>query len=102
MDFINKGEIVFCNILLEYLENNKVKNLELNRVIFSRKYISNYPKLDNKDIIISKIKSKYIIKDIKVIDLDIIARTGYIHKHKGYTEVSKNNEVRNKITGAYE
>lgn len=102
MDFINKGEIVYCNILLEYLENNKVKNLELNKVIFSRKYISNYPKLDNKDIIISKIKSKYIIKDIKVIDLDIIARTGYIHKHKGYTEVSKNNEVRNKITGAYE
>ena len=102
MDIINKGEIVFCNILLEYLENNKVKNIELNNVVFSRRYISNYPKLDNGDMIINTIKSKYIIKDVKVIDLDIIARTGYIHKHKGYTEVSKNNEVRNKITGAYE
>lgn len=81
MDKIDKGEIVLCNITLKYLENNKVKNIELNNVIFSRKYISNYPKLDNKDIIISKIKSKNIIKKIEVINLDIIVRTGYIHKY---------------------
>lgn len=104
MDIINKGEIVFCNITLSYLESLKLKNIKLDRVVFSRSYISNYPNLDINDSIVFKIKSKVkcIISDVKVVDLHIIARTGYKHKHKGFTEVSKNNEVRNKNSGAYE
>lgn len=108
MDIINKGEIVFCNITLSYLESLKLKNIKLDRVVFSRSYISNYPNLDINDSIVFKIKSKIkskvkcIISDVKVVDLHIIARTGYKHKLKGFTEVSKNNEVRNKNSGAYE
>ena len=81
MEEIDKGEIVFCNITLKYLDNLKVKIIKLDKVIFSRKYNSNYPKLNINHNIISKIKSKNIIKDVEVINLDIIVRTGYIHKY---------------------
>jgi len=102
MDIIDKGEIVFCNIEINYKEDLKIKNIKLNRVVFSRDYISNYPILDKNNFITSKIKRNGIISDIKVIDLIVIVRTGFKHNIKGYTKAAKNNEGRNKISGVYE
>ena len=102
MDTIDKGEIVLCNIEITYKEDLKAKSIKLNRVVFSREYISNYPILDKNNFITSKIKTKGILSDIKVIDLSVIVRTGYKHNIKGYTKAAKNNEGRNKITGVYE
>ena len=36
-----------------------------------------------------------------IIDINIISRTGFKHKDKGYTTAKKNEQVRDDITGAY-
>ena len=52
---------------------------------------------------IKKINPKKPIEcDVTVIDLKIHAKTGFKNKSKHYTEVKRNEQIRNKITGAYE
>ena len=70
-----------------------------------REYVDTYPLLDynvhKRDIL--KINPKKPIEcNVIVIDLNVHARTGFKNKNKNYTEVKRNEQVRNKITGAYE
>jgi hypothetical protein len=84
---INKGEIVYCNIEVEYertnhKNKNKLKKI-LDNCVFSRPYDCNtYPILDviKYSMFINKIdkKNAYYISNVKVVNLNILARTGYI------------------------
>lgn len=75
---IKKGEIVYCNITV-IKDKNKVF---LNNVV--------YKEVDG------------FYKQNKVVKIDIIKRLGFESKQRGYNEVKKSNEERNKITGAYD
>jgi len=87
---VELGEIVFCNLTIKY--NNK--NHTLKDVV----YKNNGNLFFNKRILLNlKIK-----EPVEVISIDIIKRMGFEKKSNGFTEVKKNNEKRNKITGAYE
>ena len=82
MDKINKGEIVFCNIEIEYTKLKKIIKKKFNRFIFSRFYdCIDYPNIDiNKYyMLINKLdrKNAHNISNVKIVDLDIIVRTGY-------------------------
>ena len=86
---INKGEIVYCDIELEYERKNhkhKKKFIKtLNKCIFARPYECNtFPILDviKYSMLINKIdkKNAYYISNVKVVNLNILARTGYIAK----------------------
>tara|TARA_Y100001963_G_scaffold57513_1_gene80521 strand:+ start:1907 stop:2176 length:270 start_codon:yes stop_codon:yes gene_type:complete len=86
MDKIDKGEIVYCNMKVEFDRNNRkiIKNID--NCIFSRPWTDdNYPYLDvvNFSRFINKLEKnkKHKIENIKVINLDIITRTGYINKY---------------------
>jgi hypothetical protein len=90
IDKIEKGEIVYCNITVEYI-NNKLKSKfpikkRLNNIIFSRFYdCINFPNLDviKYSMFINKLdkKNAQYIDNIKIVDLSILARTGYKHKY---------------------
>jgi len=109
MDNIEPGEIVYCNITYQYDRpyRNRIKTetVELRNVVFGREYIDTYPLLNyyvhKRDIL--KINPKKPLEcDVKVIDLKIHSRVGFKNKTKSYTEVKRNEQIRNKITGAYE
>ena len=109
MDSLEPGEIVYCDITYQYdrLYRNRTKTetVELRNVVFGREYVDTYPLLDynvhKRDIL--KINPKKPIEcNVIVIDLNVHARTGFKNKNKNYTEVKRNEQVRNKITGAYE
>ena len=87
MDNIEKGEIVYCNIEFEYqrtnYRNKNFFNKTLLKTIFARKYdCINFPDLDliKYSMLINKIdrKNSYYIINLKVVNLKILARTGYI------------------------
>lgn len=109
MDNLDPGEIVYCDITYQYerpfRKRLKKEVVTLRNVVFGREYVSDYPSLDyntyKRDI--RKInKKKPLDCDVKVIDLQIHSRVGFKNKSKGYTEVKRNEQIRNKITGAYE
>jgi len=109
MDNIEPGEIVYCDITYEYerpyRNRTKTETVELINVVFGREYDDTYPLLNynvyKRDI--NKINPKKPLEcDARVIDLKIHARTGFKRKIKGYTQVKRNEQIRNKITGAYE
>ena len=87
IDKIEKGEIVFCNLKVEYTRKNyrfrKVFYKEFKECVFSRKYdCNNFPNLDviKYSRLINKIdyKNSYYISNVKIVNLSILARTGYI------------------------
>lgn len=83
-------EIVFCNIEFVY----KKKQYKLDEVVY--KYIDGF--YYNKRILDRiGVKSK-----VFVTKLIIIKRMGFENKSKEFTEVKKNEEQRNNITGTYE
>jgi len=109
MDNIDKGEIVYCDITYQYdrpFRNViKTETVKLYNVVFGRGYDCGFPILDyttyKRDI--RKINKKKPLEcDVKVVGLQIHERVGFKNKSKRYTEVKKNIEQRNKITGAYE
>ena len=109
MDKLEKGEIVYCDITYQYerpfRKIQKVETIKLNKVVFGREYVSDYPLLDyntyKRDI--RKInKKKPLDCDVKVVDLQVHSRVGFKNRTNKYTEVKKNIEQRNKTTGAYE
>ena len=86
---VNKGEIVYCNIEFEYKRiNTKFKTnftKILNKCIFARPYeCDTFPILDviKYSMLINKIdkKNAYYISNVKIVNLNILARTGYIAK----------------------
>ena len=109
MDNIEPGEIVYCDITYTYdrpfRNRTKTEIVKMRNVVFGREYDDSYPYLKysqhKRDII--KINPKKPIElDVLVTDLKIHARTGFKNRSKGYTEVKRNEQIRNKITGAYE
>ena len=84
---INKGEIVYCNLEVEYRRNNRTYIKKFNNFIFARKYDDyDYPNIDviKYSMFINKIdrKNAQYLSNIKIVNLDIIKRTGYIHKYE--------------------
>jgi hypothetical protein len=82
MDKINKGEIVFCNIEIQYTKLKRTIKKKFNRFIFSRFYdCIDYPNIDiiKYYMLINKLDKKNAnnISNVKIVDLNIIARTGY-------------------------
>ena len=106
MDDVAKGEIIYGDITITYKQKNIKKKKTLINEVFARKYEGGSPKIPNDlySSIIRKIdkKNNPDISDMVVVDIKVKARTGYISTATGYTKVSKSDEKRNKITGAYE
>ena len=89
IDKIDKGELVYCNIEFEYQRKNfrynKIFNKKFQQFIFSRSYDDEiFPKIDiiKDSMLINKIdrKNAQYITNVKIVNLDIIKRTGYINK----------------------
>ena len=83
---MERKEIVFCNLILQ---NGKDK-IHLKNVVYKDEggYFKNI---------------RLGIKEpLKVLNVEVIKSLGYENKSNEYTEVNKSNEIRNKITGAYE
>ena len=89
IDKVDKGELVYCNIEFEYQRKNfrytKTFNKKFQQFIFSRSYDDEiFPKIDviNDSMLINKIdrKNAQYITNVKIVNLDIIKRTGYINK----------------------
>tara|TARA_R110001599_G_scaffold112199_1_gene276886 strand:+ start:874 stop:1167 length:294 start_codon:yes stop_codon:yes gene_type:complete len=84
---IDKGEIVFCNLEVSYERKGKKYNKKLKKFIFARKYDDNdFPNIDviKYSMFINKLdrKNAYYISNVKIVNLDIIVRTGYIHRYE--------------------
>jgi hypothetical protein len=84
---INKGEIVYCNLEIEYKRNNRTYNKKFTKFIFARNYDDNdFPNIDviKYPMFINKIdrKNAYYIFNVKIVNLDILVRTGYMHKYE--------------------
>lgn len=109
MDTLEPGEIVYCDITYQYdrpyRNAIKTETIEIRNVVFGREYDETYPLLDynvHKRDILKINRKKPLTCDVKVIDLKIHSRTGFKSKSKKYTEVKRNEQERNKITGTYE
>lgn len=89
-NLIKQGEIVYCNLKFRY----KKKEYELKDVVY---------KQENGFFYNRRLMQPLKIEDeVRVYDIEVLARLGFENKNLGYTEVKKSNEQRNKITGAYE
>jgi hypothetical protein len=87
IDKINYGEIIYGNIKISYQKNNKNYIKEFSKTVFSKKYNDKlFPILDKNlySGIVKKLEKNInhynLLKNIKIIKLNIIARTGYISK----------------------
>jgi hypothetical protein len=89
-DKVELGEIVYCDLTIIY----KGTKHKLEKVVYK-----NDGNLFYKKTLLDKLKIK---EPVKVEDIKIISRLGFESKATGYTEVKKNDEQRNKITGTYE
>ena len=97
MDKIEAGEIEYATITVRDVKN---LNHEIRKVVFSREWKCEYPIL-RKDIYSRFLTQNKILTDCEIVDVKIIARTGFKHKDKGYTSAKKNEQIRDSITGAY-
>ena len=97
MEEIKRGEIVYAHITIKD-QNNKIQ--ELRKVVFSREWECKYPLLEQK-LYRRFLKQHNIKTDVTIVDLRIIAKTGFKHKNQGYTRVKKSDQIRDDITGAY-
>ena len=103
MEEIKHGEIVYATISLRDVKN---KLHELRKVVFSREWNCNYPHLDKKNYkrFLSQnglVTNKGDIIEAEVIDVKILARTGFKNRAVGYSTAKKNEQIRDSVTGAY-
>jgi len=103
MEEIKAGEIVYATISIKDTTN---KIHELRKVVFSREWDCSFPHLDqlNYRRFLSQnglLSSKGDIIEAEVIDIKILARTGFKNRAKGYTTAKKNEQIRDSVTGAY-
>ena len=97
MEEIKVGEIVYATITVK---DEKNKTHELRKVVFSREWESEYPIL-RQEVYTRFLKQNNIKTDCTIIDIIILAHTGFKHKAKGYTTAIRNEQIRDAITGAY-
>jgi len=99
---MEKGQIVYCNLTLKTIKGQIVK---INKCVFSQPYEEKKRDFLNFEnafdrILINKTKLK---ENLKIEKIDVITEVGFIHKSNKYSMVKQNdNNIRNKITGAYE
>ena len=103
MDEINVGEIVYATITVKDTEN---KERVLKKVVFSRGWECNYPKLDKENYkrFLTQnglCTSKGVVIECEVIGMNILARTGFKNRAKGFTSAKQNEQIRDAVTGAY-
>ena len=82
---INKGEIVYCNLEVNYDKNNRNYTKKFFNFVFSRNYDDNdFPNIDviKYSMFINKLdkNNAQYISNVKIVDLKILSRTGYIAK----------------------
>ncbi len=89
IDKIEKGEIVYCNMEIQYERQNTKFNRSFNKkmyqAIFCRPYdCDSFPILDvvKYKLLINKMdrKNSYYISKAKIINLDVITRAGFKNK----------------------
>ena len=89
---IKPGEIIYGDCQIKYILKNRTYIINLNNEIISRPYESEFPKIKNTDLIVSKLKKhknkRHEIKKIEYTKLSIKVRTGFIHKHNTTTKHS--------------
>ena len=95
MEEIKEGEIVYANFKVRDTEN---KEHELRKVVFSREWKSDYPIL-KKEIYFRFLKQNSIKTDCTILDVKILARTGFKNLSTEYTNVKKNDQIRSKQLG---
>ena len=87
---IKPGEINYGDCQIKYILKNRTYIINLNNEIISRPYESEFPKIKNTDLIVSKLKKhknkRHEIKKIEYTKLSIKVRTGFIHKHNTTTK----------------
>ena len=88
------------------IKDSKNKKHELRKVVFSRKWDCSYPHLDHLNYrrFLSQnglVTSKGNVIEAEVINMKILARTGFKNRAKGYTTAKKNEQIRDSVTGAY-
>jgi hypothetical protein len=101
IDNVEKGEIVYCNVEIQYERTNskmkKLFNKVLNQAIFARPHdCTTFPELDvvKYYMLINKIdrKNSHYISKAKVVNLEILANTGYINEN---IETRKTRRIKN-------
>ncbi len=97
MEEIKEGEIVYATFKVK---DNNNKEYELRKVVFSREWKSEYP-IIRKEIYTRFLKPNGIKKDCSILDVTILARTGFKNRSKGYSIAKKNEQIRDSVTGAY-
>jgi hypothetical protein len=97
MDDLQPGELVLANVSFKYkvitrtTRGFKEVTKDMNEMVFSRQYVSTYPKLEKETdyLILSKLSGSKITKrnhkvneiyDVEVVKMDVIVRTGFINK----------------------
>jgi hypothetical protein len=87
---VSLKEIVFCDLTISY----KNKIYELKKLVY---------KNDGNMFYNKKVLSKLNISEpVDIVGINIISRLGFENQSKEFTEVKRNDEIRNNITGAYE
>jgi hypothetical protein len=89
-DKVDYKEIVFCNMTILH----KGKKHILKKIVYKNEGNLFYES--------KHLKPLKINEPVKIINIKVISRLGFESKAIGYTEVKRNDEIRNKITGAYE
>ena len=97
LDDLQPGELVLANVSFKYkvktrtMRGFKEVQKDLIKMVFSRQYVSTYPKLQ-KDVdflVISRLAGSKLTKrnhkvneiyDVEVVKMDVIVRTGFINK----------------------
>ena len=95
MEEINVGEIVYATISLRDVKN---KFHDLRKVVFSREWNCNYPHLDKRNYkrFLSQnglVNNKGDIIEAEVIDVKILARTGFKNRATDILPLKRMNKL---------
>ena len=79
------GELVYADAVFKFKLKGRSYKKTMPKMIVSRKYEGNWPKLDLKEdsLIVGKLvdrKKRYDVSEVEIIGLKVLARTGYINK----------------------
>jgi len=85
LEDMKPGELVYADAVFKFKLKGRAYKKTLHKMIVSRKYKGNWPKLDLNDdaLMVGKLvdrKKRYDISEVEIIGLKVMARTGYINK----------------------
>jgi len=87
LEEMKRRELVFADAVFKFKLKGRTYKKTMYKMIVSRKYEGDWPKLDIKEdaLIVGKLvdkKKRYDITDVEIIGLKVLARTGYINKKR--------------------